>query len=193
MKRTILLAEDSQMDREMIEVMLSDRYDILFAEDGKIALDMLRENKDKISVALLDMNMPKLKGIDVLKTMDKEGMLSRIPVLFITGEESVAVEKDCFKAGATDFIRKPFDFYIVQKRIDNIVDLYELRESLEDKVEKQVVTIKKQFKLLLHQTKKLKKVNDNLNCFLIVTTCFSTLSSSDSLNSYKSTMLSILF
>ena len=89
-------------------------------------------------------------------------MLSRIPVLFITGEESVTVEKDCFKAGATDFIRKPFDFYIVQKRIDNIVDLYELRESLEDKVEKQVVTIKKQFKLLLHQTKKLKKVNDRI-------------------------------
>ena len=167
MKRTILLAEDSQMDREMIEVMLGEKYEILYAEDGKMAVDMLRKHKDKISVALLDMNMPKLKGIDVLKTMDKEGMLSTIPVLFITGEESVSVEKECFKAGATDFIRKPFDFYIVQKRIDNVVDLYELRESLEEKVEKQVVTIKKQFKLLLHQTKKLKEVNDRIAEMLI--------------------------
>ncbi|MBE5935688.1 MAG: response regulator [Lachnospiraceae bacterium] len=162
MRKKILLAEDSQIDREMIEVMLNDKYDIIHAENGKIALDLLKKYKEQLSVALLDMNMPKLKGIDVLKVMDEEGMLDRIPVLFITGEESVNVEKECFKAGASDFIRKPFDFYIVSKRIDNIVDLYELRHSLEEQVEKQVVTIKKQYKLLVHQTKKLKQNNDKI-------------------------------
>ena len=162
MKKKILLAEDSQMDREMIDVMLGEKYDIICAENGKEALELLRKHKNELSAALLDMNMPKLKGIDVLRSMEIEGMLDKIPVLFITGEESVEIEKECFKEGASDFIRKPFDFYIVSKRIDNLVDLYELRESLEEKVEKQVLTIKKQFKLLLHQTKKLKDINNNI-------------------------------
>ena len=162
MRKKVLLAEDSQIDRELIEVMLNDKYDILFAENGQIAVDMLRNRKDEIAVALLDMNMPKIKGIDVLKIMEEENMLDDIPVLFITGEESVDVEKECFKAGASDFIRKPFDFYIVSKRIDNLVDLYELRHTLEEKVEKQVVTIKKQYKLLVRQTKKLKQNNDKI-------------------------------
>ena len=106
MKKKILLAEDSQMDREIIDVMFGEKYDIIYAENGKEALDLLRKHKDELSVALLDMNMPKVKGIDVLRTMEIEGMLDKIPVLFITGEESVEIEKECFKEGASDFIRK---------------------------------------------------------------------------------------
>ena len=97
----ILIVDDSEINRELLSDILSDEYEVLEAENGLSATDLINREKDEISAILLDLVMPVMDGFRFLEWMNKENLISTIPVLVISGENTVQNEKACFDAGVS--------------------------------------------------------------------------------------------
>ena len=94
--------------------------------------------------------------------MKKRGLMGKIPVLIISSERSVAIEKQCFNLGVSDFIHKPVDPILVKTRIKNILNLFSYKNNLENHVKKQTDTIYRQYLTLKEQAKKLEESNEKI-------------------------------
>lgn len=88
MKRTILVVDDVEINRDMLELQLQDEYNILKAADGLEALGILKERYGDISLMLLDLVMPNLTGEELLSRMQGDKLLSSVPVVVMTSEDS---------------------------------------------------------------------------------------------------------
>ncbi len=159
MRSKVLIVDDLELNREMLSAILENDYPILEADSGKKAIAMIQKYQEEIAVVLLDLIMPEVDGFMVLEVMRNQSWLKTIPVLVITAESKAEVESKCFEMGVSDFIKKPFDNAIVRNRVKNIVDLFLYKNNLEEKVEKQTETLKKQYKLLVMQAERLKESN----------------------------------
>lgn len=162
MRSKVLIVDDMELNRDMLAAILEDDYPILQADGGKKAIAMIKKHQDEIAVVLLDLVMPEVDGFTVLEVMKKQSWLKTIPVLVITAESKAEIESKCFEKGVSDFIRKPFDNAIVRNRVKNIVDLFSYKNHLEEKVEKQTETLRKQYRLLVKQAEKLKESNTKI-------------------------------
>jgi putative two-component system response regulator len=151
-----------ELNREILEEILQEQYNTISAENGKQAIEMIEKYKTDISVMLLDIVMPELDGYGVLEYMKQNDYIGKIPVLVISGENSIKIEKRCFEMGASDYVRKPFDNALVCNRVRNIADLYGYKNGLEEKVHNQTETLRTQYKLLQKQAKELKEKNENI-------------------------------
>ena len=162
MRNKVLIVDDMELNREILASILEKDYPIIEADSGKKAIATIQKQQDEIAIVLLDLIMPEVDGFAVLEVMRNQAWLKSIPVLVITAESKAGVESRCFEMGVSDFIKKPFDSAIVRNRVKNIVDLFGYRNHLEEKVEKQTETLKKQYKLLVMQAEKLKESNTNI-------------------------------
>lgn len=162
MGNTVLVVDDMEINREILAEILGEEYQVETAEDGRKALEIIRERQEELAVVLLDLMMPVVDGFAVLEEMQKMGWIDRIPVLIISGETSVKAERKCFDYHISDFIRKPFDNALVKKRVRNVVSLFQYQRNLEDKVQEQTRTLREQNKLLQLQADKLRKSNTNI-------------------------------
>lgn len=151
-----------EINREMLGEILEDKYTIIYAENGKESIEKIEQQHAQIAAILLDLNMPEMDGYEVLEYLNQHNYIEEIPVLVISGEESIKIEKRCFTMGVSDFIRKPFDNMLVRKRVENLAELYIYRESLEDKISQQTKAIRKQYRLLQKQAEELKQKNKNI-------------------------------
>ena len=125
-KRTILIADDELINREILGNLLVDTYDILYATDGVEAYDLMSKNADKISLVLLDLIMPKMTGLELLSKVKDDKTLSNIPIIVATSD-SLSEEKS-LELGAIDFIPKPYPRQsVILARIKRVIDLYEDR------------------------------------------------------------------
>ncbi len=157
----ILVIDDMEINLEILEGILEDYYCVLKAHDGLEAVQLLDENPD-ISLMLLDLCMPRMDGFGVMNAMKESGMLGRIPIIVITGDDSLDNERRCYDYGVSDFIRKPFNSTIVRLRVGNIVKLYSYKNSLEDTVAEQTEDLKKQYLLVKEQATKLVESNQKI-------------------------------
>ena len=89
----LLIVDDVEINREILQEILQESYDIVEAENGREALKVIAEQKESLSAVLLDLIMPEMDGFQVLEALNKDGILKRIPVLVITGDYNVDVEK----------------------------------------------------------------------------------------------------
>lgn len=153
----ILVAEDSELNRELLHDMLGDDYAVVAAEDGKVALQKLKEHEDETAALLLDLHMPKMDGFEVLAEMKKAGWLGKIPVLVISSEYAVEIENRCLELGVSDFIHKPFESSIVKNRVRNAIEFFTCKNQLEQKVEEQAQTLERQYEIIRRQAEKLKE------------------------------------
>jgi diguanylate cyclase (GGDEF)-like protein len=128
-RKTVLIADDIEMNREIMGDLLQEEYDILYASDGIETLDVLRSHKDEVDLVLLDLQMPNKNGREVIAEMQIDEDLMSIPVVFLTVDQEA--ELDCLKSGAMDFIPKPYpDIEIVKARIAKCIELSEDRELI---------------------------------------------------------------
>ncbi|MCR4705767.1 MAG: response regulator [Lachnospiraceae bacterium] len=162
MKTKVLIVDDVAINRDILSEIFANSYEILQAQSGKEALEILGQHTKEDLVMLLDLVMPEMNGFEVLKAMRLSGMIERVPVLFITGETSIRSESEAFEYGAIDFIRKPFDPLIVKKRVQNIVELYQHKRHLEEQVNAQMEVLKAQFSMLKRQAEQLKESNNRI-------------------------------
>lgn len=161
-KNKILVVDDTELNRDFLQMILENDFEIELAEDGVQALEKLKADDSEITGLLLDLQMPNMDGFAVLDVMKNEGWIEKIPVLVITGDYTIGVENRCFDMGITDFIRKPFEPSLVKNRVKNAVNLFLYKNNLEEKVASQTEELKQQYKLLEEQTRKLKETNEKI-------------------------------
>lgn len=162
----IVVVDDAEINRELLQNILKDNYIIDLAQDGEEALQKLHRHENETAALLLDLQMPKMDGFSVIAEMKKDGLQNKIPVLVISGERSVEVEDKCLKLGVSDFIRKPFDASIVKNRVKNAVELFASKNQLEQTVEEQTETLKKQYRIIQMQAEKLKEAKPFANLMM---------------------------
>lgn len=125
MKHQVLIVEDNEINREMLKAILSDEYNILEAENGQAALDILESNKENIALILLDVIMPVMDGYTFLNIIKNDAVLSLIPVIVATQSDSEESEINALEHGATDFVSKPYRPQIIRHRVASLINLRE--------------------------------------------------------------------
>ncbi len=122
-KDTILIVDDMEINRAILRGVFEKEYNLLEAENGEQAMLLLDEYHSNIAVLLLDLIMPVKGGHQVLEEMGQKGLLSSVPVVVITAEDSVENEVQVFDLGASDIVMKPFEPHVVRRRVQNIIEL----------------------------------------------------------------------
>ena len=129
-KKLVLVVEDEFINREILKAILEDDYDILLAEDGSQALQMIEENKEVLSVILLDLMIPIIDGKTLLVKIKADESTSDIPVIVMTADQQSEVE--CLDLGAIDFIPKPYPSKpVILARIRRTIELFEDQQIIQ--------------------------------------------------------------
>ncbi|MDR2528465.1 MAG: response regulator [Synergistaceae bacterium] len=134
----VLVVDDMEMNRMILEAILSDDYDVIQAENGLAAVDILYNSMELPSIVLLDIMMPEMDGFEVLDLIKSNKRTAGIPVVFITAADIESTETRGLRAGAVDYVSKPFNPEVVKARVDNHLELKRYRDYLEETVEKKV-------------------------------------------------------
>ena len=143
---TILIIDDDLVTRNMIKKIFNEEYKIVMLSNGKEAIDYFEENKNKditesidnVLGIFLDLTMPVLDGFAVLKYLNKNNLLSKIPVIIISGDYEKETKTRVYNYNIADMLEKPFDFDVVRHRISNFIKLYRSSNSLGELVNSQV-------------------------------------------------------
>ena len=146
----ILIVDDSEMNRDMLSDMLSDDYDIVEAADGEEALSILKERVYDIDLVLLDIIMPAVDGFGVLDVMKRYHWIDNTPVIMISSETSQSYIRKAFELGVTDYIIRPFDSFIIHKRVSNTLMLYRKQKKLLSALEEQVYENEKNNSMMIN-------------------------------------------
>lgn len=148
-KQTILIVDDSEMNRDLLVDILEDRYDIIEAENGGKAIEILAEQREAISLVLLDIMMPEMDGFEVLGHIYQNHWNESFAVIMISADDSPVNIKRAYDLGAFDYISRPFDAAIVQRRISNTMCLYVRQKHLEQLVIEQFYENENNNKLMI--------------------------------------------
>lgn len=149
-KQKILIADDSEMNRELLAAILEEEYEIIQVNDGVQAVDCLQRHAEEISLLLLDIVMPHMDGFEVLSYMNKEHWIDSIPVVIISSENSPIYIKRGYDLGATDFIGKPFDANMVLRRSASAILLGAKQRRMTSIVSNQIYEREKSSKLMIN-------------------------------------------
>jgi len=128
-RRTVMVVEDELVNSQLLGFILSEEYNVLYADDGRKALDILRDNKGTVSMVLTDIKMPDMDGFTLISEMKSDGDLCMIPIMVLTSESDY--EEKSLQLGAIDFITKPYDMpSIIKARVRRIIELSEGRRII---------------------------------------------------------------
>lgn len=141
-RQTILIVDDVEMNRAILEATFSEDYNILEAENGKQALDIIRSRQDCLAAILLDVVMPVMDGFGVLENMQELGLTGKIPVFLITAENSQDVLKRGYDLGVVDIIGKPIIPFFIRRRIGNVIRLNSIVNEQEEILRNQAEEIR---------------------------------------------------
>ncbi len=129
-RQSVLIVDDSELNRKMLGQMLGSRFETAEAASGEACLQLLEQNATGISIVLLDIHMPGIDGFTVLEEMNQKNLLEQIPVIMISSEDTVDAVRRAFDLGASDYISRPFDAKVVYQRIINTIQLYAKQRRL---------------------------------------------------------------
>ncbi len=149
LKNRVLIADDSEINREMLSDMLGDQYDFIYAGDGTEVIEILESNQS-VDIILLDINMPKMDGFEVMRIMNERHWIDEIPVIIISSEDGTSFIRRGYEMGATDYIMRPFYSFVVRRRVRNILIMYSKQDRLILLVEKQIYSREKMNNALIN-------------------------------------------
>lgn len=163
MKKKVLVVDDSEFNRELLSEILHSEYDIIEATNGTEALNIIYEDHGEIVAILLDLVMPEMDGFAFMeKLAEYEDLALQIPVLVISGDDNVENERKCFEMGVNDFIGKPFNSLLVQRRVENAASRYIYRHKLEETVAAQTEELRKSYETVKKQAERLEARNNEI-------------------------------
>ena len=130
LKRTILIVDDESINREILGFIIGQDYEVLYAENGKEALDLIHNDSFSISLILLDLLMPEMDGYELLHILSQEDKYKYIPVIVLTSEKEAEIKS--LELGAVDFIPKPYDTpEVIMARIERSIELAESMQIIQ--------------------------------------------------------------
>lgn len=148
-KLKVLIVDDSELNREMLGSMLGNEYEILEAENGAQAVEILREHISDLSLILLDVQMPQMDGLEVLIRMNQSHWIDSIPVVMISSETAPKFIERAYDLGATDYIARPYNTMIVRRRVANVILSFAKQRQLMEIITQQISKKEKDNRLML--------------------------------------------
>lgn len=142
-KKKILIVDDEELNRLILAGLFKDEYDILEAENGQEAIEQIASDSN-LALILLDVVMPVKNGFAVLKYMKEQDLIEKIPIILITAETILDTEDQAYSYGVADVIHKPFYPHIVRRRAKNIIELYQNKYHMEERLKEQEKEIRAQ-------------------------------------------------
>lgn len=136
-RETILIVDDEELNRAILANLFDDVYDIIEAENGLEGLECIRQLEDRLCAVLLDVVMPEMDGLTVLKHLNRQGLPQKVPCFLITAAQDDATIREAYQLGVMDVISKPVIPYVVQRRVNSVVELFQARRQLGAKVQQQ--------------------------------------------------------
>ena len=128
-KRLVLIVEDEYVNRELLKAYLENDYELLFAETGEAALETIHARSETLSLVLLDLILPDINGMEILRRIKQDAELTRIPIIVLTSDTQSEVES--LNTGASDFISKPYPRHeVIIARIRRSIELSENRDLI---------------------------------------------------------------
>ena len=129
-RRLILVVEDEAVNRAILGTVLEKDYEVIFAENGEEALRVIEEKKEFLSLVILDLIMPVMPGMEVLRRIKAAPGTRDLPVIVASGDQSQEIE--CLDAGAGDFIQKPYpEPGVILARVRRTIELFEGRQIIQ--------------------------------------------------------------
>lgn len=144
-RQQILIVDDEEINRVILREIFQDEYEVLEAEDGKDAIYKI-QSRHNMALILLDVIMPVMDGFMVLEYMQEHSLIDKIPVILITSESVGESEGKAYSYGVADVMHKPFYPYIVKRRSKNIINLYQHKQYMEERLKEQEEEIRAQEK-----------------------------------------------
>lgn len=135
-KKKIIIIDDVELNRAILGEAFSKKYDILEADDGDKGLEKIIANEDELAAIFLDVIMPEFDGFSVLQELERRNIMKKIPLFIITTEATDYVVEKAYGYGVVDVIQKPFNLLIIERRVENIIELFESRIQLDSNVSK---------------------------------------------------------
>ena len=148
-KKTILVVDDSELNRALLVDMLENDFKIIEAQNGLEAMAALVEHEMEISLMLLDIVMPEMDGFEVLAMMNKQGYIKTIPVIMISAESGGSVIDRAYDLGAIDYINRPFDERTVKHRVMSNFVLTLKQKELSEMLSEQIYEKEKNNSLMI--------------------------------------------
>ena len=136
-EETILIVDDEEVNRAILSNLFCTQYTILEAADGLEGLSVIESCGDSLRAILLDVVMPRMDGIQVLRKLHASGLTSRVPVFLITAEAGGSTMREAYELGVMDVISKPVVPFLVIRRVNSVVELFRARKRLGNVVERQ--------------------------------------------------------
>lgn len=149
---TILVVDDVEMNRVLLSEVFRREFEIVEAEGGIQAKELIETHAPRLAAVLLDIVMPDLDGIEVLRWAAEQRYTERIPFFLITAETASDTLKRGYDMGAVDVINKPFSPYFLRRRVNNAIDLFRKTEWL-------AMTVAEQQEEIARQLAELNRVN----------------------------------
>ena len=169
--RKVLVIEDNEMNRAILNDILCEEYDVLEAENGAEGLKILGQHYAEISVILLDLHMPVMDGFEFLEKVRRDALLSAIPVIVMTADESSDTEDRCLKLGAVEFLEKPYNPVVMFGRIRNMIRMREAAATVSS-IEHDELTGLYTRQAFYHYAEKLLEENPDEKYTLFITDIF---------------------
>ncbi len=151
----ILIIDDDPVNRMILEKLFATYYTVIEAENGYEGMERILHRDDHLCAIILDVMMPGMNGIEVLRKLKELGLLDKIPVFIITSDANAGVMKEAYELGVMDVIRKPVIPYMVVRRVRSVVELFEARKHLHSVVLDQNIA-------LLEQAEKIIQLNQGM-------------------------------
>lgn len=126
-KKKIIIIDDVELNRAILSEAFSKKYDVIEANDGSEGLNKIYEND--LAAIFLDVIMPEMDGFSVLQELENNNIMKRIPLFIITSEATDYVVEKVYDYGVVDVIQKPFNLLIIERRVENIIELYKRRSD----------------------------------------------------------------
>ena len=136
-RQKILVVDDSKFNQELMMEILGEDYQYILANDGLEAIQILQKDWT-IDLMLLDINMPRMDGFEVLEYMNEYHWIDEFPVIVISAEEENAIIEKAYNLGAAEYIQRPFDAFIIKRRVLNTLALYANQKKLTNVVVNQI-------------------------------------------------------
>lgn len=124
----IMIIDDDLVSLSIGKAFLDDEYEVALVYSGQQALGILKDAAIP-DLILLDMLMPGISGMDLIKIIKQDDRLKDIPVIFLSGEGSIDVEVEGYLNGACDFLQKPVNSYLLKAKIKHFITFVELRRE----------------------------------------------------------------
>lgn len=147
-RQKILIVDDSKFNQELLMEILDENYQYIVASDGLEAISILQKDWT-IDLMLLDINMPKMNGFEVLEYMNKYQWIEEFPIIVISAEEETSIIEKTYNLGVVEYIQRPFDAFIIKRRVMNTLVLYANQKRLTNVVVNQVYEKEENNKIMI--------------------------------------------